>query len=184
VSLGPKAYIRGQGGYTLIEVVIASAIGAILLGGLFSVIFTSSQAVKTATSRIEASQQIRNFQFSAYDDFAHSGMPVPSGCAGTSASPCTTQPIVLNGLRASNSTTPITAPYSVSYTWDGTAFVDRQVGGVPNHAATNVTAFSWYLDGTAPNQTVVVSMTVTIQLSNQQSYGESQALRFYPQVNP
>ena len=49
----------------------------------------------------------------------------------------------------------------------------------PVHAATNVTAFSYYLDGAAPNQTVVVSLTVTFQ-----SYSESQTLRFFPEVKP
>ena len=178
MSGGPKSFIRSQGGYTLIEVVIASAIGAILMGGLFSVIFTSWQAVKTATSRVEASQQIRSFQFFAYDDFARSPLPDANGCVGSPPTNCT---IALAGVQASNSSTPATAPYPVSYTWDVlTGFLDRNVGtNPPIHAATNVTAFSYYVDGVAPNQTVVVSLTVTVQ-----AYSESQTLRFYPQVNP
>ena len=69
----------------------------------------------------------------------------------------------------------------MSYTWDVlSGFLDRTAGtNPPVHAATNVTAFSYYVDGVAPNQTVVVSLTVTVQ-----AYSESQTLRFYPQVNP
>jgi prepilin-type N-terminal cleavage/methylation domain-containing protein len=178
VSAARKPFIRSQDGYTLIEVVIASALGAMLMGALFSVIFTSWQAVKTATSRVEASQQIRSFQFFAYDDFARSPLPAPNGCVGAPPTNCT---ISLAGVQASNSAPPVTAPYPMSYTWDvQTGFLDRNVGSNPPiHVATNVTAFSYYIDGTAPNQTVVVSLTVTVQ-----SYSESQALRFYPQVNP
>jgi prepilin-type N-terminal cleavage/methylation domain-containing protein len=182
-----KRYARSQDGYTLIEVVIASAIGAILMGALFSVVFTSVRAVTTATSRVEASQQIRSFQLLAYDDFAHSGPPYPNGCSGTVASPCSTQPINLSGLRASNSTTPVIALYSVSYVWNSSSqFLERQVAGNPaNHAAIDVGGFSWYLDGTAPNQAVVVVMTVTIPPSfGEGTYSETQTLRFYPEVNP
>jgi hypothetical protein len=42
-----------------------------------------------------------------------------------------------------------------------------------------VTAFSATLTGTAPNQTVVVTMTVTVQ-----AYALTQILQFYPRVNP
>ncbi len=170
---------RGQGGYTLVEVVIASAIGAILMAGLTSVIMTSVHASITASSRIETSSQIRSFQFFAYDDFARSAVPDPSGC-GTVDDPCTTEPIELSGQQVPNSTKPVPAPYRVSYTWDGTSFLDRRSNANPAaHAAVNVTLFSWYVDGTAPNQTVVVSMTVTVR-----SYSESQTLRFYPRVDP
>lgn len=172
-----RGYARGQGGYTLVEVIVASAIGAILMSGLTSVILTSVRASDTASSRVEASSQIRSFQFFAYDDFARSDIPDTSGCA---ADPCTTEPIVLTGQQVSNSTHPAPAPYQVSYEWDGTSFLDRTVTGNPSvHAAVGVTAFSWYVDGTAPYQTVVVSMTVTVK-----SYSESQTLRFYPRVTP
>jgi prepilin-type N-terminal cleavage/methylation domain-containing protein len=174
-----RRYLRGQGGYTLVEVIIASAIGAILMGGLTSVIMTSVRAGNVASSRIETSSQIRSFQFFAYDDFARSSVPSPSGC-GTVDDPCTTEPIELSGQQVPNTTTPVPAPYDVSYTWDGDSFVDRQSNANPAaHAAVDVTQFSWYVDGTAPNQTVVVSMTVTVR-----SYSESQTLRFYPRVDP
>ena len=70
-----RGYARGQGGYTLVEVIVASAIGAILMAGLTSVILTSVRANNIASSRIEASSQIRSFQFSAYDEFARSDIP-------------------------------------------------------------------------------------------------------------
>lgn len=169
-------YARGQAGYTLIEVVIASAMGAIVMGALTSVILTSVRAGNTATSRIEASGQIRNFVLQAYDDFAGSEVPDRSTCA-PAPSACS---IVLTGTRVSNSITPTQGPYTVTYTWNGTAGtpLDRQVGGNSAHVATSVSAFSWYLDGIAPYQTVVVSLTVTVQ-----AYSESQTLRFYPRVN-
>jgi prepilin-type N-terminal cleavage/methylation domain-containing protein len=167
-----------QAGYTLIELIIAAAIGAILMTGLTSVVLTSVRAANVATSRIEASSQTRAFQLDAYDDFALSWPPAPNGCAGTIANPCSVQPISLQGLRLSNSPSPTPNSYSVTYSWDGVQFVNRQVnGGTPVHAASDVSAFSWYLDGSAPFQTVVVSMTVTVQ-----SYSESQTFRFNPRV--
>lgn len=172
-----RRYASGQDGYTLVEVVIACAIGAIVMTGLTSVVLTSIQASNIASNRLDASAQIRNFEFFASDDFARSSAPSPSGC-GTGANPCTTQPIVLSGLQVTNAAAPVAAPYQVSYTWDGTQFVDRQVGGSsPIHAMTSVTAFSWYLDTSALHPTVVVSMTITVG-----AYQESQTLRFLPQV--
>jgi prepilin-type N-terminal cleavage/methylation domain-containing protein len=168
-------YSTSQGGYTLVELIVASAIGLLVMTGLTSVVLTTWRAGTTATSRIEASSQIRNFQFEAYDDFALSGVPAITSCASNDPPPCT---IVLSGLQASNSTAPVPAPYRVTYTWDG-ANLDREIGSSSNHAATNVTAFSAYVAGTAPYQTVVVTLTVTVQ-----SYAETQTLRFYPRVNP
>jgi hypothetical protein len=83
---------------------------------------------------------------------------------------------VLTGYQFSSST-PVPASYQVQYTWDGSSFLDRAVGtGAAKHAATDVTAFSWYVDTDA---SVVVSLTVTIQ-----AYSESQVFRFYPRRNP
>jgi prepilin-type N-terminal cleavage/methylation domain-containing protein len=176
------AYVRSQDGFTLVEVVIASAIGLMLMTALTSVILTSVRAAATATSRIEASSQIRNFQMRAYDDFAASGVPDPSTCASPPG--CS---IVLSGTQVSNSIAPTPAPYQVTYVWNGTAGspLDRQAGGSTEHLATSVSAFSWVLAGSAPNQTVVVSLTVTVQAyGTGQSYSQSQTLRFYPRVNP
>jgi type II secretory pathway pseudopilin PulG len=176
-------YAKSQGGYTLVELIIASALGLFVMTGLTSVVLTTWRAGTTATSRIEASSQIRNFQFAAYDDFALANLPTPSGCAATAASPCTT-PIVLQGVQASNASSPTTSAYQVTYTWDGVNLLRRQVqvgNGSPIDfdAATGVTAFSWYLDGSGSHQTVVVTISVTVQ-----SYTETQTLRFYPRVNP
>jgi prepilin-type N-terminal cleavage/methylation domain-containing protein len=183
VRPGQSRYVRSQGGYTLVELIVASAIGLMVMTGLTSVVLSAWRANTVATSRIEASGQIRNFQFQAYDDFALSTLPVPSGCSATENSPCTT-PIVLQGVQASNATPPAISPYQVTYTWDGVGLLERQtrVGAnspVNFDSATGVTAFSWYLDGTPPNQTVVVNISITVQ-----SYVETQALRFYPRVNP
>jgi prepilin-type N-terminal cleavage/methylation domain-containing protein len=176
-------YSRSQGGYTLVELIVASAIGLVVMTGLTSVVLTAWRANTTATSRVEASSQIRNFEFEAYDDFALSSVPIPTGCAGTILSPCTT-PIALQGSQASNATAPAISSYQATYTWDGANLLERQTQVGTNapvnfDAATGVTAFSWYLDGSAPNQTVVVTISVTVQ-----SYVETQTLRFYPRVNP
>jgi prepilin-type N-terminal cleavage/methylation domain-containing protein len=172
-------YARDQSGYTLVELIVASAIGLFVMTGLTSMVLTTWRAGTTATSRIEASGQIRNFQFEAYDDFALANLPTPSGCAATAASPCTT-PIVLQGVQASNAISPATSPYQVTYTWDGSNLLMRQVNTNPAvEAANGVTAFSWYLDGSGSHQMVVVTISVTVQ-----SYTETQALRFYPRVNP
>lgn len=171
---------RGQGGYTLVELLVASAIGVVVLWGLTSVVFTFWRASTEATDRVAASSQVRSFEFFAYDDFALSTVPVPSGCPATAASPCTTQPIVLQGTQASNTNSPSLSPYQVTYAWDGSNLLDRQTSGSPsNHVATGVTAFSWYITGSPPHQTVVVTISVTVQ-----SYTETQTLSFYPRLNP
>ncbi len=152
-----RSYLKGQDGFTLVELIISAAIGALLLSALTSVMLTSWRGATIAASRVEASGQIRNFEYFAYDDFARSATPSGSGC------PCTTQPLVLSGI---------------TYAWDGSSFLDRAVAstGATEHAATDVTAFSWYVD---TDSTVVVSLTITIQ-----AYSESQTFRFYPRVNP
>ena len=48
-------------------------------------------------------------------------------------------------------------------------------------AASSVSAYSWYLDSSGANPTVVVSMTVTIDSYNSK-YSQSQTLRFYPRI--
>jgi prepilin-type N-terminal cleavage/methylation domain-containing protein len=171
-------YARSQSGFTLVELVIASVIGVMLMTALTSVILTATRSVNTATNRIEASAQIRNFEFFAYDDFAQSVVPLPpSGCGTLGNPPCTTQPIALSG------------PPPISYTWDGSAFLDRQSGATVIHMATNVTAFAWYVDTSSLHPTVVMSLTVTVPragdpLSSSLSYSESQTFRFVPQLNP
>lgn len=166
-----------QAGYTLIEVIISAAIGAILLAGLTSVVLTSVRANDVASSRVEASAQIRSFESFAYQDFAHAG--VPAAC-GSQSAPCTTQPIALSG-PTNNSVNPV----GVTYTWDGSSVVARQVGSdAPIPVATGVTRFSWYVDQSAALPTVIVSMTVTVQESSRQAYSQSQTFLFYPRVNP
>lgn len=163
-------HLRSQDGYTLIEVVITAALGALLMTALTSVILTANQAVTTASNRVEASSQIRSFEYFAYDDFALSDRSRVSGSATS---------ISLAGTQASNNVQPVFNPnYTVTYTWDSSSNVlDRQVGANPAvHAATNVTAFSWFVDA---NGTVVVNLTVTVG-----AYSESQTFRFYPSVNP
>lgn len=171
-------YARSQGGFTLVELLVASAIGLIVLTGLTSLVLTTWRAGAIATSRVEASGQIRSFQFEAYDDFALSGVPTLTSCSAGSPPPCT---IALSGLLASNSAVPLPASFQVIYVWDGVN-LDRQTGGSAKHAATDVSAFSAYLAGTSPHQTVVVTMTVTIP--SVPPYSETQTLQFYPRVNP
>ncbi|HVH63481.1 MAG TPA: prepilin-type N-terminal cleavage/methylation domain-containing protein [Candidatus Dormibacteraeota bacterium] len=164
----------GQGGYTLVELIVALAIGALLMVALTSVVFTSWQATNTASSRVEASAQVRNFEYFAYDDFARSQLPNSGSCVA--ASPCSSQ-LTLTGYQVSN-TTPVPSPVQITYTWDGSNFLDRAASGsaVSTHAASNVTAFSWYVDS---NSTVVVNLTVTVL-----TYSESQTFRFFPRLNP
>jgi prepilin-type N-terminal cleavage/methylation domain-containing protein len=164
---------RAQAGFTLVELIVATTIGLVIMTALGSVLFTTYQANVIATSRVQASSIIGIFQATAHDDFALSSVPpVPGGC-GTSAQPCTQQAIQLAGCRG-----PALA-YRVTYTWSGTTkAVGRTVNGVPvSAAATGVSAFSWYVDGAAPNQTVVVTLTATVG-----TYNQTQTLRFYPRV--
>ena len=165
--------LRGQAGFTLIELLIASALGILVMTALTSVVLTAYQANQAATSRVEASGQIRSFQQTAYDDFASSTLPAAPGGCGTSTQPCTQDPIQLRGCALSSAGAP--QQRNVSYAWStGSGVVDRKVGSATvNPAASNVTAFAWYLDG----QTVVVSLTVKVRAISQ-----SQTMRFYPRI--
>lgn len=172
---------RAQAGYTLIEVMVATAIGLFVMGALTSIVVTTMLSENAATGRVEASSQIRSFQLAAYDDFALSRPPATSGC-GTQANPCTTQPMVLSGYRMPNQVSGAASPFSVAYSWDqAQQSVSRVIGGSSHPAAADVTAFSWYVDSTADHPVVVVSMTVTVAFYNT-SYSESQTLLFYPRV--
>lgn len=161
--------MRNQHGYTLIEVIVATAIAAVVMTGLWSVITTTARAIDTSVSRVEASSQIRTFQTFAGDDFAGSNVPVD--CSAGSPGAC---------LQLSHSSSPVANTFQVKYVWNGSALLDRQIlGGSSRHIAGSVTAFSWYLEGTWPNQTCVVKLTITVG-----SYSESQVLRFYPEIQP
>jgi prepilin-type N-terminal cleavage/methylation domain-containing protein len=173
---------RRQAGYTLIELIVASAIGLLVMVALTSVVLTSVLATDTATSRVEASAQIRNFQLTAYDDFALSQPPNPVGC-GTKASPCTTQDMLLQGDRMPIAPGSPPPPYAVRYAWDPNQhLITRFVGASSRVAASNVKSYSWYLDRTGAHPVVVVSMTVTAASFYSTSYAESQTLLFYPRV--
>jgi prepilin-type N-terminal cleavage/methylation domain-containing protein len=172
---------RSQAGYTLIELIVASAIGLFVMSALTSVVLTSVLATNTATSRVEASAQIRNFQLTAYDDFALSSPPSPLGC-GTQASPCTNQDMFLTGVRMPAELGAPPPQYTVRYTWDpNQKVVTRFVGPASRVAASNVQSYSWYVDRTGAHPVVVVSMTVTVGFYNT-AYSESQTLLFYPRV--
>ena len=173
---GAAAKSGGQGGFTLIELIISLAIGLFVATALTSVVLTSVTASNVAFGRIEASGQIRAFEMRAYDDFASSTLPALNGCGDMPSDACTTTPIVLNTQQASNSASPTISLVQVTYVWDGSAFLDRQAGGGSAHMGTSVSAFSWYEDSNT-NQ-VVVEMTVTVL-----SYSESQTFRFYPRVS-
>ena len=173
-----RPYLLRQDGFTLVELVIALAIGVIVMTALTSVVLTATRGAAIASSQVEASSQLRTFDSFVTDDVALSGIPATSSC-GTSATPCTTQALVLSGTSVSNSTNPLPAAYSVSYAWDGTSFVDRTVGGTSVHAATDVTSFAWYVDTSGAFPTVVVAMTVTVG-----GYSQSQTFQFVPRLNP
>lgn len=153
-------FFRSQDGYTLVELIVALAIGASLMVAISSVVLTSWQAANTATERVEASAQIRNFEYFAYDDFAQSNVTSLGNGGCPPSPPCSI------------------ALATTTYTWDGSN-LDRTLNSNSQstiHTATNVTAFSWYVD--TQSLTVVVSLTVTVS-----AYSESQTFRFYPRVN-
>ena len=170
---------RSQQGFTLVELLVASIISVLVLTGLTSVVLTSWRGWQVAAGRVLASSQVRTFEFTAYDDFAQSATPATPGCGSSAATACTTQPIVLNGFRATNAVSPAVFPLQVQYVYDPVnQNVDRTVGSAsPVHAATGVTSFSWYVQGLPQHQVVVITMTVFSQ-----NYTETQTLQFYPRV--
>lgn len=171
---------RNQGGYTLIELIIATTLGLVVMGAVVSLFVTSIEGVNTATTRVEASSQIRSFQLMAYDDFALSRPPAASGCS--QASPCTTQAMLLSGSRMANLPTGTPSAFSATYTWDPVAqTVTRSTAGGNKIAAGNVTAFQWYIDATGEHPVVVVQMSVTVGFYNT-TYTQSQTLLFYPRI--
>jgi prepilin-type N-terminal cleavage/methylation domain-containing protein len=172
---------RGQAGYTLIELIVATTIGVLVMSAVVSVLVTSIVGVNTATTRVEASSQIRSFQLTAYDDFALSRPPAAAGC-GTPSSPCTTQPMVLSGSRVPNQPTGAPTPFTATYTWDPAGqTITRSTGVGSRTAAGNVTAFEWYVDSSGQHPVVVVAMSVTVGFYNT-TYTQSQTLLFYPRI--
>jgi type II secretory pathway pseudopilin PulG len=173
---------RSQAGYTLIELIIANAIGLMVMGAMTSVVLTMVLGGNVATSRVQASAQIRNFQLTAYDDFALSRPPVTNSCGTGVNNPCTTQDMVLTGDRMPNQIGGVAAPFTARYTWDPTkSLVRRFVGVASRVVASDVKSYSWYVDSSAEHPVVVVSMSVTIGFYNT-AYTESQSLLFYPRV--
>lgn len=172
---------QSQAGYTLVEVLVATAIGAIVIGAVTSIVVTTAMATNVTTSHVDATTQIRDFQLNAYDDFTRSAMPVASGCVSF-VTRCST-PMTLIGSRMPNQVGGAAAPYTVTYTWDPIQqLVVRQVsGGASRTVASGVTSYSWYVDSSAAHPTVVVNLTVTVNTYNA-SYSETQAFRFYPRV--
>jgi prepilin-type N-terminal cleavage/methylation domain-containing protein len=172
---------KQQAGFTLIELIIATAIGVLVMGALTSVVLTTVLAANTANGRIQASSQVRSFQFTAYDDMAFAQPPAPVGC-GAPGTPCTTQDMILQGcLNPINARDPGIV-HTVRYAWDAAAQVVRRYSATSSHVvASNVTMYSWYLDTGAHPTSVVVSMTVTVAAYNT-TYSESQTLRFYPRI--
>jgi prepilin-type N-terminal cleavage/methylation domain-containing protein len=173
---------RRQSGFTLIELLIATTLGLFVLGALTSLVVTMMVADNTATGRVEASSQVRDFQLAAYEDFVLARAPTSPGC-GTAANQCTTQTLLLIGDQAPTSGQPV--PDTIRYEWyPSTQTVTRQAdntnGTSTRVVASNVTAYSWYVDRTAA-PTVVVSLTVTIPSYNA-TYSESQTFRFYPRI--
>ncbi len=175
---GAASKLRRQDGFTLVEIVITAAIGAIVMGALVSVILTSVRSTDVASSRVEASAQVRSFESFAYDDFASA--QVQNGATCTVSNPCSSA-IVVSATQVTNAQPPVASADVITYAWDQTSFVDRSAAstGVSRHVAANVTAFSWYLDQTTQFPTVVISITVTVS-----NYSESQTFRFYPRLNP
>lgn len=173
----PQRFLRGQEGYTLVEVVITAALAALVMSGLTSVVLTTWRGSTVASNRVEASAQIRAFESFAYDDFAGSATPNAPSC--TQPTPCTTTPLVLNGVQVSSSSLTPSA-YQVTYALDADV-LKRQLGsnGPVFDAATGVSAFSWYVDSSGQSPTVVVSLTVTVG-----AYSDSQTFRFYTRLNP
>jgi prepilin-type N-terminal cleavage/methylation domain-containing protein len=178
---------RGQAGFTLIEVIIATALGLLVLSALTSVVMTTTMAAATITGRVETSAQIRNFQFAADDDFVLARPPAPSGC-GTSSSPCTTAIVLLGSLMPNDANpTVVASPFTVRYVWDSnlqivTRFTERGTETTSRVIARNITAYSWYIDTSGAHHTVVIALTVTVNGSFGTIYNESETLRFYPRV--
>ena len=174
-----------QGGFTLIELIIATAIGVVVMTGLTSLMFTAYRADRQATSRVEAAGQIRTFEQSAFRDFSMSSLPQPPPTCGTPATPCTQAPIILSGCSITSpdgGATHVWQSHRVTYTWSSaTQVVTRDVGsGVTFSAASNVSAFSWYVDSS--DQSVVVAIAVTVDWTQGSAYTQSQVLWFYPHM--
>lgn len=178
---------NAQAGFTLIELIIATAIGLVVMTGLTSLVFTAYRADRQATTRVEVAGQIRTFEQSAFRDFSMSSLPQAPPTCGTQAAPCTQDPIQLSGCSISSIDGGATYQWQshrVAYTWHNTTqVVTRDVGsGVTFPAASDVSAFSWYVDGTSPNQSVVVTIAVTVNWAQNSPYTQSQVLKFYPRV--
>jgi type II secretory pathway pseudopilin PulG len=184
---------RAQGGYTLVELIIASGLAAVVLAALTSVIFVVNQANRTWSPRLQATGEMRRFEHSFYDDAASGSTPTTSATVNPCLVPgsAPTPPIVVRGLTYSGNTAQ---PYSAVYCFDPIRkTVKRFVGATSTLIARNVTVFSWSLHPgdndtipcTDPSVTpcVIVIDITTTDYNSPPFYTTTQRLRFYPRRN-
>jgi prepilin-type N-terminal cleavage/methylation domain-containing protein len=189
---------RGQGGFTLAEMLVATAIIAIVLGGMLSLLMSGTQTWTTGANRTEAQQNARlvlqqmaqEVRNGGWDPQATSSFPsiqaLPPGQTGF---------IISNDWNATGAI-EIAAPVNVNgvnrgeqitYDFVGTALRRREVpvdGAVVNitNAITNIT-FTYrdaddnvvvnpHLIGTAPSIRTV-EITVTTRQDQAGSYANN-----------
>lgn len=178
---------RSQAGFTLVEMMIASAMGAIVMGALSSVVWLATSSNASVDPRLQASGQVRNLQTALNADLT-SARPAPladSGC--TQSVPCTTFPIQVRGPIVPARTglaQPDPVAHYVTYCYiPAGSVVERFAGtltacpgaaGSGQAVARRLSSFSWYYTGTS----VVVSVSATVG-----SYSTGQVLLFNPGDN-
>ncbi|MFN2463428.1 MAG: type II secretion system protein J [Candidatus Dormibacteria bacterium] len=160
-----------QGGFTLVEMIIATAVSSILLAGISVLVFTNFSASTIAAQRLQASGQLQNFQVAFYRDAALDNTATNRSPI-IAAAPCD---VVLAGRRRDAGGTTNTS-YSVEYKLSGSD-IRRTVAATTSTVARNVKLFTCALQSDGTFQVVISAQDTT------GSYTQSQTFRFYPRGN-
>jgi len=114
---------KRQSGFTLVELLVASSLGVIVMGSLVSVLWVTFRANDTWDPQLQSSAEVRNFQLAFYQDAAQADDSAAlgsnlAGCLNPAPNAaCTKQPINISYSLYSSST--VSAPEFVTYCWTG-----------------------------------------------------------------
>jgi prepilin-type N-terminal cleavage/methylation domain-containing protein len=167
---------RGEAGFTLVEVLIASTISVLVMSGATMLLYTFYISNFIANSRLQTSGQIRNFQLAFNDDAVLASSSI---CPATPCDNLTT--LKLEGCRFSRGDPSPSNPsrFTAVYKWwppttSSPGTVSRTVGGSTIQVARNVPGFT--ADVAGDNS---VTVTLTVQDSSKR-YSQTQTLYFHP----
>jgi Prokaryotic N-terminal methylation motif len=143
---------RAAAGYTLIELVVAMAIGMVVLVGLLSIVVVTLHSSQRAFTTVDATRQART-AVAPIENELH------SGCLGGSATPPIQAGSTASSLRFLSYTGGGLSPVPVWHelTFSGTTLVDHTYQATPNPNYDGSGTTAAYLRGTAGASTTLLT---------------------------